>query len=731
MTMTVERWQRLQDVFHLAVDRPPADRRAFLEELGCDEELAREALELIDAHGSISDVHTTKDEPSPVTGRRIGPYVLTRELGHGGMATVYLAIRDDAEFKKEVAIKLVKRGVDSEFVVNRFRTERQILASLNHPNISHLLDGGTTDDGVVYLVMEVVDGQPIDAHCASSDVDLDGRLELFLTVCDAVQYANEGGVIHRDLKPGNILVTPTGQVKLLDFGIAKITTPTFEDTVARTATGTLMMTPQYASPEQIRGEQVSPATDIYSLGVLLYELLTETLPYPIQNSSPHEVARIITESDPIPPSAQPLDLTVRRRLRGDLDSIILTALRKEPSRRYGAVADLAEDVRRHLRGVPVKARPDTLPYRAGKFLRRNRKLAIAATLVFAIAISVALTTTVTRPPARSVVYTPKPAAHEAYLRGSLLLSQRTPDALRKAIASFQEATRVDPNYVAAWIGYGEAVEVACFYGAVPPREYRRARDAALHALALDPAAAEPHVTLAVALENNWEWSAAEREFRRAIELDPKYAPAHHKYALLLGTQRRMDEATAEIRKAEDLNPTSPVLNTLEGVIRIYSGRYDDAIELGSSYSQQNPNWYGTYYYLSDAFTMKGRFGEAVAAAQKAQQLAPGEHLSAAYLATALARSGRTPEAEVMIEDFRRKEKNENFQPSLIAIALTSLGKTDEAFACLDRAATVHDPMMAMFLTSEPTLEPLRKDPRYRPLLRRIGLAAHVRGPHVR
>jgi non-specific serine/threonine protein kinase/serine/threonine-protein kinase len=360
---------------------------------------------------------TRLDAPSddPVRGRRIGPYRLVRELGQGGMGAVFLAVRDDDVFHKRVALKLLKRGMDTDAIVRRFRTERQILAGLDHPNIARLLDGGTTDDGLPYLVMEFVEGAPLVEYANARGLDVAARLELFLPVCAAVQHAHQNLVIHRDLKPANVLVTAEGVPKLLDFGIAKLLNPEMAgQTLAPTAPGLQLMTPEYASPEQVRGETVTTTSDVYSLGVLLYEFLTGRLPYRLTSRAVSEIVRVVCEEEPVRPSeavTRPVDVPpadarpsggrpsdarpsgrsrstglpdsqrLQRRLEGDLDNIVLKALSKEPARRYASVDQFAEDLRRHLAGLPVLARQDTFGYRASKFVRRHRGAVTAGAAV--------------------------------------------------------------------------------------------------------------------------------------------------------------------------------------------------------------------------------------------------------------------------------------------------------------------------------------------------------------
>ena len=339
----------------------------------------------------------------PATGlQRIGPYRLLDTIAQGGMGTVYRAVRDDDAFQKTVALKLVRGGRGSDYFERRFRRERQILARLQHPNIATVLDGGTTEDGQPYLVMEHVAGSPITEFCVAKGLGTRARLALFRTVCGAVQYAHQNLVIHRDLKPANVLVDDQGVPKLLDFGIAKLLASGVDPDEAPTATMIPMMTPEYASPEQVRGQAVTTASDVYSLGVLLYELLTGRRPYEVRTDSLEAIVQAICNTEPKAPSEATDPMESPRRpartvpafeLRGDLDTIVLKALRKQPERRYPSAHELSEDIRRHLEGRPVTARPDTLAYRAGKFVRRHR-VAVTATAIVMLSLVAGIFATV-------------------------------------------------------------------------------------------------------------------------------------------------------------------------------------------------------------------------------------------------------------------------------------------------------------------------------------------------
>ena len=398
--ITPERWQQVKKVLAEALELDTERQRQFLDHSCAEDADLRAEVDLLLAHQVDTNVDVmeacavdaarlrvdafTAAKP----GARIGVYKVLREIGHGGMGTVYLAERDDEQYRQQVAIKLINPGLGGELIRRRFRNEMQILADLNHPNIARLFDGGETADGVPYLVIEYVAGSPINDYCDGHDLSIEQRLKLFSTVCDAVQYAHQHLVIHRDIKPGNILVTSEGLPKLVDFGIAKLLSG---DTSTPEANMTAMpfMTPEYASPEQVRGGSVTTATDVYSLGVVLYELLSGRSPYRLTSRVPHELAQAICEQNPVRPST----MRAPKRLHSDLDNIVLMAMRKEPERRYGTAQQLAEDIQRHLDGRPVRARHDTFSYRAGKFIRRQKVAVTAAALIVVTLLAGIITTT--------------------------------------------------------------------------------------------------------------------------------------------------------------------------------------------------------------------------------------------------------------------------------------------------------------------------------------------------
>jgi len=430
----IERWHEIKDKLDAILNLAPEQRPAYLEQVSAaDPELRRELESLIASHEQAGtdflnvpppqapDPSATgdldPDRRDPMIGRRLGTYEIVEQIGAGGMGEVYRAIRADDQYHKQVAIKLVRASQNSDFVIRRFRNERQILASLDHPNIARLLDGGTTEEGIPYFVMELIEGQPITEYCDSRNLPIAERLKLFVAVCSAVQYAHQRLIVHRDIKPSNILVTNEGTPKLLDFGIAKIVDADSE-TGPATLTIFRALTPGYASPEQVKGEPITTASDVYSLGVVLYELLTGQHPYSTPGSTPHQIAQAVCEVDPEKPSTVvrrtesstsaggqpplhsattiPLDESsadrLSKRLSGDLDNIVLMALRKEPERRYASVDKFAEDLRRHLSNLPVFARKDTAGYRISKFVARH-KAGVAATAAAIIILIVGIVVT--------------------------------------------------------------------------------------------------------------------------------------------------------------------------------------------------------------------------------------------------------------------------------------------------------------------------------------------------
>jgi tetratricopeptide (TPR) repeat protein/tRNA A-37 threonylcarbamoyl transferase component Bud32 len=398
--MTPDRWERVKLAVADALERRPDERTEFVAAVCADDtELRREVESILKQSADTLErcaekISAPAPQDDPILGARLGAYEVLSQIGRGGMGAVYLAKRADEQFKKEVAIKLLKRGTDTDEVLRRFRAERQILARLEHPNIARLIDAGTTAEGLPYFVMEYVQGVPITDFSNFHGLGLTRRIHLFLKVCEAIQFAHRNLVVHRDLKPGNILVTSEGEPKLLDFGIAKLLAGE-EDAMLVTIENRQRLTPGYASPEQVRGEPITTLSDVYSLGALLHHLLAGESPHRFHSPhpSPTELLQVIGEQETPNASAVAKTTEGQRELRGDLDNILQKALSKEPERRYSGVSALAEDLRRYLAGRPVYARAATLGYRSAKFVRRNKVGVAAAAIVLLTLIGGIIATT--------------------------------------------------------------------------------------------------------------------------------------------------------------------------------------------------------------------------------------------------------------------------------------------------------------------------------------------------
>ena len=678
MTIDPERWRAINRILDGALDLPPAERASFLDaECADDAVLRREVEALIDSCERAGDLFEagpalvaqeifaeSRDEWARVApGATIGHWRIVRELGRGGMGAVFLAERADGAFEKQAALKIVKRGMDTDEILRRFEHERQILARLEHPNIAGLFDGGATDDGQLpYFVMELAQGDPIDAYCDAARLTIRQRLEMLRTVCDAVQYAHRNLVVHRDLKPGNILVVD-GQVKLLDFGIAKLLA-----TESETAAGALTqaysqrLTPQYAAPEQVLGQATTTATDVYALGVILYELLSGHAPYQIGGNSLHNVERVVCHELPRAPSfAVTRDAasageiarergtdrdTLIRQLHGDLDAICLKALAKQPGSRYDSAAALSADVQRHLSGIPILARPQTRRYRVQKFVQRNRRLvglaaAVVAALVFGLVATLWQAGEAERHRGLAELQAERASAARDYLIN--VFAELDPDRLQgrteftaQEIVEFGfenlNALEAQPTILAS---VKNALAQIVFNVGQRERADSLFREA--YAILADE---EDNPDLAISMMGigevwrlRFEYDSAETWFRRAHDLrrrmnDPRLAETEHALAFALyniasstpDTARRMEL----VREAEQLgqdvmrlgNVAAQVrVRTMQGLgdIAAETGRLDTAVaryrraqELGDRELNRNhPDNARTRWGLADALRQTG------------------------------------------------------------------------------------------------------------------------------
>lgn len=616
-TPTSERWSQISALLDEALDRPPDERSAYLDRTCADVELRREVEALLNAEAQapdflesdavdhaadlISAVDAASTPPLLEPGQRVGPYRIVEETGRGGMSAVYEAERADGTFQQRVAIKVLRNSLDSTDFTRRFLSERQILASLDHPNIARVFDGGTTDQGRPYFVMEYVEGTPLTIHCDAQRASIEERLHVFLTVAGAVQHAHQNLIVHRDLKPSNILVTGTGTVKLLDFGIAKVLDATAngdDASTPQTRTGLHLMTPEYAAPEQVKGETITTATDVYALGILLYELLTSHRPYQLNKRSPYDIIRAICEEEPTRPStavtqvrehasdeaATPVSPEqvgqarrmephqLRRALSGELDAIILKALRKHPDERYTTVETLADDVRRYLNDEPVQARADTLVYRTQKFVRRYRWGVATAALILALIVGYAVTITVQAQ--RIAEERDKSEAITSFLAS--LVQQSDPlvngnpnltvqDVLDRGAERVERELRGQPAVQAELqTAMGRVYTNLGLYAKAEPL-LRSALETRRTLLGTDdPNVAQTERALAYMLFRQGHYVLADSLYRHALSSlrdtyganDPRLIPALNGRALLLEEQGQYAEAEALYRRALALSRIS-------------------------------------------------------------------------------------------------------------------------------------------------------------------------------
>lgn len=781
-------------------------------------------------------------------GRHVGPYRIEREIGQGGMGTVYEAWRADGEFQHRVAIKLIKSGLDRDFVLRRFRNERQILAALDHPNIGRLLGGGTTQDGNPYFVMEYIEGRPLYQYADTQRLNISERLRLFIQICDAVQYAHEKLVIHRDIKPTNILVSQTGAPKLLDFGIAKLLNPELvSDTTPQTTLGVRLMTIEYASPEQVQALAVTFRSDVYSLGVILYELLTGYSPYRFRNLMPHEVARAIIEDEPEQPSVAvtrpgpsipvsfvdrdaatlstvedtrpQLVANLRQELAGNLDNIVLKALRKEPAHRYESATALRDDILRHLNGwavlapayaplrkadadlksiaiLPLKllnlgpttdtgesflgvgladamitrlsgvrslaVRPTsaivaygeatTDPLRAGRelnvdFVLDGRIKMVGNRVRVSLQLldiqqganswaeqfdeqysdALDLEDSISAKVAQSLLPqltetgqlrfrgrgTDNSQAFDAYLRGRYFWNKFTPGSLPKALASFEEAIKLDPNYALAHVGLADFYNWAAIYGLLPTAvTIPQAKAAAKRAIELDDSLGEAYATYGLAIETaDCNWEETERFYQRALELNPNYPLTHEWYSSLLVGTGRFEDGLREIIRAEELDPLSLREMTLTAWSYYQVRRYEGAIEKAQQIIELDRNYPQGHFQLGNALLEVGEAEKALAALREGANLMGGAAMPMSILCFALVAAGKREEAEAVRSDLLRLASTSYVKEYFLATAHLALGYHEEALTSLEKAAAERDPWLVWWGT-ETKLDPLRKDPRF-------------------
>jgi len=772
-----QEWRQVFALLDTALDLPAQARDSWLDQLehqpvqvtnALRELLARRAsresgdflrqLPHINvAPGNPADPDTDRTETA---GAQVGPYRLAARLGRGGMSSVWMAERTDGLLKRRIALKLPHVGWALPDLAERMARERDILASLEHPNIARLYDAGVDIDGRPYLALELVDGKPIDTYCAERHADIATRVALALQTARAVAYAHSRMVVHRDLKPSNILVDANGQVHLLDFGIAKLLEQ--DPTVAAQVTqfGNPAFTPDYASPEQMRGQPVTALTDVYSFGVVLYQLLSGSHPFPPGSASSSIVDKL-ARSEPRPPSKAAADPVVAHALRGDLDTVILKAMKEAPRERYASMSDLASDLERHLRNEPLLARGDTTWYRLRKFAARNRFVLRAVAVAVAVTVAVSVGFAIQRsrqqsaetaqaidnfsdkltqqavpltPPTKDVV------AYREYLQARGIMIVPTEANLREVIRLTESATTRDPNFALAYavLAGGNLMHLDNAYPR--PQALALAEVAVKKALALDPTIPGAHASLGVIAAHRADWLAAETHFKRAFELDNGTGRIRARYAeAVLNSTGRLREALtifqAELRKTpthcRGAMQVAVAFGTQPGHDSEAMHYVDVAISHGwpgNSRDVQKLN--------ADIARRAGRYAEAAeyqatvlpAAARQAggvevvrllhQALAdPSRRLAALASLDALNAQG----AAAGMDSFEMLMLSMNWY--------TMLGEVDRAYLVSERwlaetrrAGSIGIPFNFAFW--QPEMRPFRADPRFAELTRRMGLTAY-------
>lgn len=723
--MTPERWSRLEEIFDAALARPEPEREPFLAEAcGGDAQLLAHARRLLAAHEGAGAFMKTpplaEAPPEDLKGQRAGPWLIEDLIGRGGMGTVWRAIRDDGAYAHEAALKVIRRGFDNAEITGRFRRERQFLELLNHPNIARLLDGGATADGRPFYVMELVEGEPITEWCWKRKLPLRERLRLFLDVCAAVAHAHSNLIIHRDLKPANIFIARDGLVKLLDFGIAKFFLPDLPPAAETHAAQGLMLTPAYAAPEQIAGKPVTTATDVYALGLVLYETLTGSRAQDVTTNSPLDWHRVVCETAPARPSAAVTESGVHppSRLRGDLENIVLKALQKEPARRYQTVQQFAEDLERFLDGRPVKARADSLYYRAERFVRRNM-LAVASAALVVLSLSGGLA---------AALYQARIAAY--HFQSVKSLAAALLNEIHPAIQDIPGATKARHLIVKRSLEYLDKLT------ATDPGDP-----------ALLTEVSQAYATIAAIQGNRnrsnlGDYAGAMQSYRRSIELRKRieeFAPSPRNrqwIALMYAEAARVYPATDEsvefarsaVAIAEDLARTAPgkydawvLPNTLFGLGYILTQReeasraieaFERARKIYVEIRRRSNHWSVCDRYLGHNWLMLGRPEKSVLHYKRALEVdterikkdkSPRAEMDTSYDHEGLARSyealGRVEQA---LEQARVTERmrlrlaaqDPNDQRARLGLAdveealgsiLSRLGKKDESLRYLSRA----------------------------------------------
>ena len=737
--MTPERWRRIQDLFEEASEQPPELRDRWLaERCGDDAALAQEVREMLDAEaGGVTLVASVGAAASAfIDDRRAaermdshaGPYRLLRQLGRGGMGTVFLGERDDGMDQAQVAVKVLHAGLDTGFFLKRFQRERQALGRLQHPNIARILDSGTMSAGQPYIVMELVRGVPITKYCQEHRLSVAEILRVLIDVCRAVEHAHERFVVHRDLKPGNILVEEGGVPKLVDFGICKL----IEDRggAVDTLTGAGLMTPEYASPEQVRGLTITTASDTYALGAVLYELLTGRPPHVLGKVSPASLMMAVCETPVRRPSEVARDRERARQLAGDLDLVLLKALKKDPGQRYARVAEFAEDLRRVLGQEKVAAAdaaadaPEPAPVPALRQTVKGRRGVAAAWIgLAALAAGGAFFWWLDQWGRRADPVDRKPVP--AFLEAHRLLKIRVPgesqaavaQRARQAIELFKDAARDYPGSAKIYSGLAEAhLGLADYAGFAA--QMKEAAAAARAGLKLDPQSDELHASLGAALLfGAWEPGPALESFTQAVRLNPRNSNAQRLRADVLTMFGRHEAALASLDAVQAALPLNAEIATERASILYRSRRYLDAEQSARQALALELDNDGARFVLGLALEQLGRREEAeVEFRVVARRPTPARNVIG--LAHLLVTTGRKAEGLALIAASPRIAS----VPSAEALIHAGAGDRQNALALIERAWAERD-INLLYVPSDPRYDPLRAEPRYLEIFRKVGLPA--------
>lgn len=741
-------YDQVTEIYQTAVELPLSEQLEFVKSVCAgDEELFREVESLLEnnreaedflefsAFEALSKSFASED----LTGKKIGNYRIVREIGRGGMGAVFLGERADGEFEQKVAIKLVKVGLDSQTVIRRFRRERQILASLEHSGIARLLDGGTIDKGVPFLVMEFVEGVPLNEFCRRQNSIIETRLKIFCEICETVDYAHQRNIIHRDLKPSNILVTNEGKPKLLDFGIAKVF-GNQQDSSNKTETIAFAMTPGYASPEQINGENLTRATDIYSLGVILFELVTGTRPYQFDSHSPLEIARIICETEPEKPSvvvssrrsvvSEKQTLTKQesdnyQSINADLDNIILKSLRKKPEERYASAIELAEDLQRYLSGSPVIAKGESGLYKTAKLVRNHSVLfSIVAVLIllisiFAVFYSRYLPLTETEKTQMAELKTKSREALRLYQAGREAFQKYNADGFRQSVTFFEQAIAQDPEFALAYVGLAESYGEASGSYLSPSEALPKQKKALLKALELDNNLPKIHISLAQTLIGfDHDWIGAEQSFRRAVALAPDSASSRRELAWFLTWMGRTDEALEELKIAKRLEPIAEIPVEMDIAMAFYVARnYEEAKKNFNLVLRSNPDFAPASRGIGWCLVMQNKLSEALSEFGKAQKMSDS-NTSLAGIGYVQAKLNNKEAANEILAEFQKRSANGYVNSMVFAIVLTGLNDKKGAIEALEKSFAENYGLI--WLKSDPFFDSLRGEPEFQKLLKKLG-----------